>query len=76
MKRKPGQRRMQDLGYKALTTFVKQATYHAMDRCTKDEDLSHSKYIAKLIEADLKKKGYLSAAGPPPPAAEPSPTKR
>ena len=52
---------MQDLGYKALTTFVKVASYHAMDRCTTDEKLSHSEYIRRLIEVDLIKKGYLRA---------------
>jgi len=53
---------MQDLGYKALTTFVKVATYHAMARYTTDEKLSHSEYLRRLIEADLGKKGYLEAA--------------
>ena len=53
---------MQDLGYKALTTFVKQAVYHAMDRCTTDEAISHSEYLRRLIEADLVKKGYLPAS--------------
>jgi hypothetical protein len=60
---------MQDLGYKALTTFVKQAVYHAMARCTNDEAISHSEYLRRLIEADLSKKGYLSSpAGPRPPS--------
>ncbi len=53
---------MQDLGYKALTTFVKVATYHAMVRYTSDENLSHSEYLRRLIEADLGKKGYLRGA--------------
>lgn len=53
---------MQDLGYKALTTFVKVATYHAMARCTTDEKMSHSEYLRRLIEADLGKKGYLRDA--------------
>lgn len=61
---------MQDLGYKALTTFVKIATYHAMDRCTTDEKLSHSEYIRRLIEVDLTKKGYLRA-----PASQDGPSK-
>jgi hypothetical protein len=55
---------MQDLGYKALTTFVKVATYHAMVRHTSDEGLSHSEYLRRLIEADLGKKGYLESATP------------
>ena len=67
-KPRPHPHRMQDLGYKALTTFVKQAVYHAMDRCTQDERLSHSRYIAGLIEADLAKKGYLKLGTPPPPS--------
>jgi hypothetical protein len=53
---------MQDLGYKALTTFVKVATYHAMVRYATDEKLSHSEYLRRLIEADLGKKGYLRGA--------------
>jgi hypothetical protein len=64
-KEKP-RRRMQDLGYKALTTFVKQAVYHAMDRCTTDEAISHSGYLRRLIEADLVRKGYLPGALPRP----------
>lgn len=55
---------MQDLGYKALTTFVKVATYHAMAQYTTDEKLSHSEYLRNLIEADLGKKGYLRGAVP------------
>jgi hypothetical protein len=64
---------MQDLGYKALTTFVKVATYHAMARYTTDEKLSHSEYLRRLIEADLGKKGYLEpgASGKPPVKAKP-----
>lgn len=64
---------MQDLGYKALTTFVKVATYHAMARYTTDEKLSHSEYLRRLIEADLGKKGYLEApaTGKPPAKAKP-----
>jgi len=64
---------MQDLGYKALTTFVKVATYHAMARYTDDEKLSHSEYLRRLIEADLGKKVYLETAEPAKRAAKGKP---
>jgi len=57
---------MQERGYKALTTFVKEVTYHAMRRHTEDVGIAHSKYLRDLIEADLRKKGYLSQAPAPP----------
>lgn len=66
--RKP---RMQERGYKALTTFVKEAVYHGLCRHAKDVGLSHSKYLAGLIEADLRKKGYLEGIPPTPPKGPP-----
>ena len=62
---------MQEKGYKALTAFVKLATYHAMTRRTKDANLSHSLYVRQLIEADLERTGYLvrSVLPPNPPSA-------
>ena len=50
---------MQELGYKALSTFVTPAVYCSLEKCAGDEDLSHSRYISGLIEADLVRKGYL-----------------
>jgi len=67
---------MQDLGYKALTTFVKVATYHAMDRYTTDEKLSHSEYLRRLIEVDLTRKGYLRAPAVPDAPLKPRPKNR
>jgi hypothetical protein len=67
---------MQDLGYKALTTFVKVATYHAMGRYTEDEKLSHSEYLRRLIEADLIKKGYLRVPAVPEAPLKPKPKRR
>ena len=55
---------MQDRGYKALTTFVKEIVYQAMKKYAAEAEMSHSSYLAKLIEEDLKRKGYLA---PPPP---------
>jgi len=52
---------MQDLGWKALTTFVKERTYHALRRYTADVGVSHSRYLLFLLEEDLRKKGYLPA---------------
>ena len=46
-------------GYKAVTTFLKGVSYEAMKECASDEEVSHSKYIAGLIVADLVKKKYL-----------------
>ena len=51
---------MQDLGYKAVTTFLKGVPYEAMKECAIDEETSHSKYISGLIVADLVKKKYLA----------------
>ena len=78
--RKPGVRRMQDLGYKAVTTFLKGVPYEAMKACASDEETSHSKYIANLIVADLVKKKYLaerfaSQAPAPKKKAKKKPTK-
>lgn len=59
---------MQEKGYKALTTFVKEVTYHAMRRYTNDLGISHSEYLRRLAEEDLSKKGYLTAPPAPPPS--------
>jgi hypothetical protein len=50
---------MQERGYKALTTFVKEATYHALRRHAADVGISHSEYLRRLAEEDLVRKGYL-----------------
>jgi hypothetical protein len=72
MKSKPPKVRMQERGYKALTTFIKEVTYHALRRYAKDTEVAHSKYIRDLIEADLRKKGYLpTAPSPPSPRSKP-----
>ena len=56
---KKRKKRMQELGYKALSTFVTPPVYAALHKCAQDDELSHSLYISALIEADLVKKGYL-----------------
>jgi hypothetical protein len=72
MKSKPPRKpRMQERGYKALTTFVKEVTYHALRRHAEDLGISHSEYLRKLAEDDLRKKGYLNLI-PSPPVAPPS----
>jgi len=51
--------RMQERGYKALTTFVKVVTYYALKRHAEDAGISHSEYLRRLAEEDLIRKGYL-----------------
>ena len=64
---------MQERGYKALTTFVKENVYHALRRHAEDVGISHSKYLAELAEGDLRKKGYLDPLPSPAPAPPPPP---
>ena len=59
MKSKVRKPRMQERGYKALTTFVKEITYHALRRYAMDAGISHSEYLRRLAEEDLRRKGYL-----------------
>ena len=54
-----GKRRMQQYGYKALTTFVKDDIYFRLDKRVRDLELSKSKYLQQLIEQDLKAAGYI-----------------
>ena len=63
MKEKPPKARMQERGYKALTTFVKEITYHALRRYAADAGISHSEYLRRLAEEDLLRKGYLVRPG-------------
>lgn len=55
-KKKPS---MQERGFKAMTFFLKVASYHALKRRTTDAKVPLARHVAQLVEADLRKTGYL-----------------
>lgn len=60
MKRaKRGPKRMQDLGWVAVTVFVKKAAHRALRRYAFEEGVSAAEIVRRLVEAELKEKGYL-----------------
>ncbi len=51
--------RMQERGYKALTVYVKAGPFKALKRYCFDEDVSQSELLGRLLEEELKRKGYV-----------------
>ena len=52
-------KRIQDLGYKAVTSYLPEATYQALRRCAFERELAHSELIRKLVEDELRRRGFL-----------------
>jgi len=50
---------MQERGYKALTVYVKEGPFKALKRYCFDEGVSQSELLGRLLEEELKRKGYV-----------------
>ena len=51
--------RMQERGYKALTVYVKEGPFKALKRYCYDLDVKQSELLGRLLEEELKRKGYV-----------------
>ncbi|MBI2933123.1 MAG: hypothetical protein HYY16_15880 [Planctomycetes bacterium] len=51
--------RMQQLGWRQLTYFLKEASYQALKRWAQDAGKAHSELTRDLVEAELRRLGYV-----------------